>query len=433
MGSGSGLEFGLGLGGGDAAPLRVEGVLPPDLEGTFVRIGPGGLHAVELREGRAVSYRACQSAADANVFWHAGSLLALPEAGIPLQYSRELDEEAFGGGLTLDIASHVKFDAARGRRVLFGVEEGAESTTLRLGEWAGDGSLVAAQSVALERATWQHDLGVTASSIVFIESPTEPLGGGDEAAAAAVPYGWVPGAEGWLGVVRREDVRGVVAEPQWVKVDPCLVTHVLGAFDDGDDGVVLFVVVYPAPEVGQPVAGVAPGVSVVGPDGIGRSLIGGGLGVLERWSVRGGRLERAVVDERFVEYPRVDAMLEGAAFRYGYGVELALVAERVEQVGLLKFDVGRDEVAAWSPGAGLVAGEPVFVRAVDGRGDDEGWLLTVVDDAGRGGSDLWVLDASSIGGRRRGLGHPQAVVHLPDGARLPFRSHGEWVSAEKYR
>ena len=76
---------------------------------------------------------------------------------------------------------------------------------------------------------------------------------------------------------------------------------------------------------------------------------------------------------------------------------------------------------------GLTASEPVFVRATDGRSDDEGWLLSVVDDAGRDGTDLYVLDASSFG---RG---PQAVVHLPDGVRLPFRSHGEWVGAAAYR
>ena len=95
-------------------------------------------------------------------------------------------------------------------------------------------------------------------------------------------------------------------------------------------------------------------------------------------------------------------------------------------VGLLKFDLSREEVASWSPGPGRTPSEPLFVRAVDGHGDDEGWLLTVVDDANRGASDLYVLDASSLGRRR-----PEAVIHLP--ARLPVRSHGEWVPADRYR
>ena len=86
----------------------------------------------------------------------------------------------------------------------------------------------------------------------------------------------------------------------------------------------------------------------------------------------------------------------------------------------------RDEVASWDPGPGRTPSEPLFVRAADGHSDDEGWLLTVVDDADRGASDLYVLDASSLGRRR-----PEAVIHLPE--RLPVRSHGEWVPADRYR
>ncbi len=190
-----------------------------------------------------------------------------------------------------------------------------------------------------------------------------------------------------------------------------------------------------APEVGQPFDLSA---SVVGPDGIGLTAIGGGLGVLERWRITGDRIERVQIDERYVEYPRMDALCEGAAFRYGYCVEMTWgesVVGRgaagqsgvgVSPGGLLRFDLQRDEVAAWNPGQGRRASEPVFVRAEDGRSDDEGWLLTVVDDATTGTSDLYVLDASSMG--RRG---PEAIIHLP--VLLPFRSHGEWVPADRYR
>jgi carotenoid cleavage dioxygenase len=95
-------------------------------------------------------------------------------------------------------------------------------------------------------------------------------------------------------------------------------------------------------------------------------------------------------------------------------------------VGLFKFDFGRDEVTAWSPGEGKTCSEPLFVRAADGHGDDEGWLLTLVGDPDRGASDLYVLDASALGRRR-----PEAVIHLPES--LPVRSHGEWVPADRYR
>jgi carotenoid cleavage dioxygenase len=436
-------------------PLPIDGVLPPDLQGTLVRIGPGtpggvtgedgdeararsgALHAIEIRDGAAVSYLTEPSSANANVFWHAGKVLALAESGLPQQFSRLLTPEEFEGGLRVPVASHVRRDAATGGRVLFGVERGTEEAPpfLRIGEWDVSGALVHHREVELERATWQHDVGVTADHIIFIESPTEfseALYGYDTdpdeqewTPEVAVPFRWDPGAPGWVGVLDRTGGAGV----RWVRLDPCLVTHVLHAHDDGD-AVVLYVCRYEVPEEGQPVDLDA---SVVGPEGIGMSLIAGGLPVLERWRIVGDRLERSQVDDRLVEYPTSDPVCDAGPFRYGYGVEVAPNWDRsadreIDHVGLLRVDVARDEVVAWNPGQYRTASEPLFVRAVDGRSDDEGWLLTMVYDAARGASDLYVLDASSFGRRA-----PQAVIHLPESVALPFRSHGTWIDAARYR
>lgn len=484
----------------------MEGALPPDLQGTLFRIGPrwpwaepsaepgsgpdadgtggaagdrgsgpepgpgpgapdgnggaghgvplGALHAVEFRDGLAVSYRWGESDADADVFWHSGSVLALAETGLPSQYSRLLEPQEFAGALTVPVASHVPRVAADGSRVLFAVDDGLgtaerpaglvrpgeelDGIWLRLGEWDAHGALRGAQAVELERATWQHDVAVTSGHVVFIESPTTRL---EDPAGVRVPFAWVPGAEAWLGVVPRS---GDGTQVRWFRLDPCLVTHVLGAWEDEASGdIVMYVCRYDALEAGRPFD---PAQSVVGPPGVGLTSIGGCLGVLERWRLAGDRVERSQVDDRYVEYPRRDAHLEGAPFRYGYSLEEewaepgsaadawhdaavdrhAVLDRSCAPVGLLKFDLSRDEVTAWRPGPGRRPSEPLFVRSVEGRSDDEGWLLSVVDDVNRGTSDIYVLDASSMG--RRG---PEAVVHLP--VRLPLHSHGEWVPADRYR
>jgi carotenoid cleavage dioxygenase len=304
-----------------------------------------------------------------------------------------------------------------------------EGIWLLIGEWDAGGGFRSAQAVELERATWQHDVAVTEGHVVFIESPTTRL---LDASNPAVPFGWIPGAEGWLGVA----ARGGHGHVRWFRFDPALVTHVVGAWEEDSDArsgpdIVLYVCRYEAPEPGQPVDLAA---SVVGTDGIGMTAIGGSLAVMERWRLRGDRLERTPVDERHVEYPRMDALCEGGPFRYGYSVETAWSARvpgsaggaGVAHPGLLRFDLQRDEVASWTPGPGRTPSEPIFVRARDGHADDEGWLLSVVDDPDRGASDLYVLDASDFGRRR-----PEAVIHLPQ--RLPFLSHGEWVPADRYR
>jgi carotenoid cleavage dioxygenase len=193
---------------------------------------------------------------------------------------------------------------------------------------------------------------------------------------------------------------------------------------------VLFVVRYDVPESGQPFDLDS---SVVGPAGIGSSLIGDGLGVLERWRISGDSCERMQIDDRNIEYVQADPLCEGGPFRFGYAVELAVGATAedgsvvVDQLGLLQHDLVKGEVREWAPGKYRAASEPLFVRGADGHGDDEGWLLTVVHDLARGASDLYVLDASSFG---PGLA-PQAVIHLP--VTLPFRSHGTWVGADRYR
>ncbi|HVA06056.1 MAG TPA: carotenoid oxygenase family protein [Acidimicrobiales bacterium] len=412
-------------------PLTIDGVLPPDLQGTLLRAGPGrtgsggALHAIELRDGSAVSYRSADSTADATVFWHAGSVLALAETGLPQQFSRHLAPEEFGDGLTMPVASHTHL--AAGHRVLFGLDSGGETTQLRAGEWDASGGLVSSLAVTLERETWQHDFGVTERHLVLVESPTEHSSALVEG-GAAVPYRWVPGAETWVAVVARD---GDGSDVRWFRLDPCLVTHVLHAYDEGGDSgaIVLYVCCYPVPEKGQPVDLAA---SVLGAAGIGESLIGGGLPTLERWRISGERVERAQIDDRFMEYARTDPLTEGGAFRHGYCVELAAGVGGggdivVDPLGLLRIDTARDEVATWSPEPHHTASEPLFVRAADGHGDDEGWLLSVVFDATRDASDLYVLDASSFSVRSR----PVAVVHLP--VALPFRSHGEWVDAARYR
>src|SRR5205814_9286165 len=71
-------------------------------------------------------------------------------------------------------------------------------------------------------------------------------------------------------------------------------------------------------------------------------------------------------------------------------------------------------------GPGRDASEGVFVPASEGADEDEGWVLTVVYDATRDGSDLALLDATDF------TAPPVATVRLPQ--RVPFGFHGWWLS-----
>ena len=114
--------------------------------------------------------------------------------------------------------------------------------------------------------------------------------------------------------------------------------------------------------------------------------------------------------------------MTGLPHRYGYCVRLGDQPDDPSQVGLVQYDLTRDESTRFEPGQYRFPGEPVFVRAADGNGEGEGWVLSVVYDASTERSDLVILDATSF------AGPPVAVVHLPD--RVPFGFHGSWVPVD---
>jgi carotenoid cleavage dioxygenase len=149
-----------------------------------------------------------------------------------------------------------------------------------------------------------------------------------------------------------------------------------------------------------------------------------GLPVLARWRIDpvGNRVSEQRLDDVPVEYPRIDDTVAGRPHRFGYCTRLGDRPEEPDMTGLIQYDLVRDEATRFEPGPHRAPGEPVFVRAADGRGENEGWVLSVVYDATRHASDLVILDGTSFGGP------PVATVHLP--ARVPFGFHGSWVPTD---
>ncbi|HVX21804.1 MAG TPA: carotenoid oxygenase family protein [Acidimicrobiales bacterium] len=428
-------------------PLPVDGAVPPVLEGLLVRNGPnpvavddpdgyhwfsgdGMVHGVELRDGQAVSYRnrwvrtrklaaeigsrpprgpqePIDGPANTHVVWHGGKLLALVESGFPHRLTTGLETvcvEDFDGSLTSAMTAHPHVDPDTGAMAFFGYDVFGPPF-LRYHELDAAGSLVHSTDVDLPRATMQHDFAVTGTRVAFLDLPV--VFDIDLAAAGqSLPFRWDPDAGARVGVLDRgADGTGT----RWIGTDPCYVFHVVNAFDDGAT-VVLDVCRYDR-------------VFDVPPPG----LIAPAPPTLERWRVDPvlGRLSATPLDDRGVEFPRIDDTLAGRPYRYAYCVEMSQTADAASFDALVRYDLTRDLASRWDPGPGRYPGEPVFVRDPDGRADDEGWVLSVVYDAGTGSSDLVILDASSFGA------DPDAVVHLP--ARVPFGFHGSWVPAARYR
>ena len=424
--------------------LPVTGVIPPDLCGRLVRNGPnpavlpedeseyhwfggdGMLHAITLSEGRAEGYRnrwvrtralaseletpppagptePIDGRANTHVIRHAGTTLALVESGFPHAVSDDLGRARihdFDGGLASPMTAHPKVDPSTGELTFFGYDVFGPPF-LRYHVVDAAGGLVRTEAIDIPRATMIHDFGVTASRVVFLDLPV--VFDLDLAATGrALPFRWVPEAGARVGVMPRDgggDVR-------WIGIDPVYVFHVLNAYDDGQT-VVMDVIRYDRAFDTEP----------------GRA-IASDLPTLARWTIDpvAGRIAERRLDDVPVEFPRIDDAVAGLPHRYGYCVRLGDQIEEPSQVGLVQYDLGRDESTRFDPGQYRFPGEPVFVRAADGRGENEGWVLSVVYDAATDSSDLVILDATSF------AGPPVATVHLP--ARVPFGFHGSWLPVD---
>ncbi|MGH9081257.1 MAG: carotenoid oxygenase family protein [Acidimicrobiales bacterium] len=426
----------------DDHELSVTGYIPPDLDGRLLRNGPnpsvvsaeeadyhwfsgdGMIHAITLGGGKALGYRnrwvrtrslaaklgtvppkgprePIDGPANTHVILHAGATLALAESGFPHALSGDLASARvydFDGGLASPMAAHPKIDPDTDELIFFGCDVFGPPF-LRYHVVDASGSLVRSEDVDIPRATLMHDFAVTSTRVVFMDLPV--LFDLELAAIGrALPYRWMPDAGARLGIMPRS---GGGADVHWIGIDPVYALHVLNAYDAGDS-VVMDVVRFDAfgdTDPGQAVAS--------------------GLPSLARWTIHPAtqRITEERIDDTPVYLPRIDELVSGRRHRYGYCTRLGPDPGQPAQRGLVKYDLQRDEATRFDPGEHRSPGEPVFVRAIDGRAEDEGWVLTVVFDAARGASDLVILDGTAF------AGPPVATVHLP--ARVPHGFHGSWV------
>ena len=430
----------------DARDLTVHGAIPRELSGWLLRIGPdpiaatpgsyhwflgdGMVHAIELRDGRAVSYRnrwvrtdtaaallggtrlpgqprevnPAPNAANTSLVAQAGRLLALYEVSLPTEITPELATVGrfdFAGGLRSPMTAHPKLDPVTGELLFFGLDLfGPPYLRFHVADAAGH--LARTHEVVLPAPSMMHDFAITERHVVFLDMPVVY----DFALIGHRPFParWKPENGARVGVMSRDASGGV----EWLDVELGYVFHTLNAYDDGDR-VVLDLVRHPK-MFDRDVYGVADG-----------------RGTLQRWTIDPGarRVREEQVSGRVQEFPRVDPRRLGRRHRYGY-TTLTSDTGRGQRLGFgspVKHDLrtGHAEVARLGPAA--AASEGIFVPASEQAGEDEGWVLAVVYDARRDGSDLVVLDATNFTGR------PVARVRLPQ--RVPFGFHGIWLPSSR--
>lgn len=428
----------------DTVDLPVEGHLPPELEGRYLRNGPnalpgeepghlftahGMLHGVRLRDGRAEWYRnrwvrtraleghpflseagvdLAAVPANTHVISHGGRLFALVENGLPYEVDADLATRGpcdFDGRLTTAMTAHPKTDPASGDLHFFGYSPFPPFLTYH--RLSADGTSLTSRTVEVTGPTMMHDFAITAEHVVWLDLPMTFQW---ELMAGGMPFAWDESYGARLGVMRQDDPDAAVT---WFDVDPGYVFHVGGAHTDDRGRVVVDGARYAPDDVAVMWGGPAPTDPAV-------AAAATGAARMHRWVLDpgDGSVTETALSERGVEFPTIDETLTGRASRYRYAVaDRDVAGGRAGAVVKLALD---GSTTAHELGPDVVAGEAVFVPSASmDRGEDDGWLLTITTRRDGSASQLLVLDATDV------AGPPVAAVTLPRG--VPSGFHGSWI------
>jgi carotenoid cleavage dioxygenase-like enzyme len=420
-----------------AFDLPVEGSIPRELNGWYLRNGPnprqatghwftgdGMIHGVRLQNGRAAWYRnrwvrtesferpfplynadgtrnLHSSVANTHVVRYAGKTLALMEFALPYEITNELKTLGaydFGGKLVDSMTAHPKICPTSGELHFFGCGNMVEPHVSYYRADAG-GELIVSRPIDVPALTLMHDFALTAEHVVFLDLPVLfnlrlALAQKDE---RDLPYRWDDYYGARLGVLRRDDPWGPV---RWFDIDPCYVFHVANAYDvtsASGNSIVLQVVRYP--ELWRESDRLQVDAA------------------MWRWTIDldTGVVEESQLDDRGVEFPRIDDRLVGLPARYSVTVGSG---------SLVRYDLERDTAELHRFGADDLPGAPgeAVLAPSPGQQSDEsaGWYLTYAYDPVRDGSDLVIIDAADFAGK------PVARVQLP--RRVPHGFHGNWIA-----
>lgn len=418
-----------------AFDLPIQGSIPPELNGWYLRNGPnpraagghwctgdGMVHGVRLHQGRAAWYRnrwvrtesfdqplpllgpdgsrnLHASAANTHVIQHAGKTLALMDASLPYEISHELDTLGaydFAGKLVDSMAPHPKVCPKTGELHFFGYGDFARSqiTYYRAG---ADGTVTIRRPIDLPAMTLMHDFALTADHVVFLDLPVvfNPRVALTGPVDRDPPYRWDDGYGARLGVLRRDDPFGPI---RWLDIEPCYVFHIANAFDVSSpqgDAILMQVVRYP--EIWRDNSDFET------------------TAALWRWTIdlTAGVVREVQLDDRDIEFPRVDDRRVGTEARY---------AVTVGTEGLVRYDLAHDSAQVYRFGVNGTAGAPdeaVFAPAPGHTDESAGWYLSYVYSPVRQSSELVIISASEFDAE------PVARVQLP--RRVPHGFHGSWI------
>lgn len=417
--------------------LAVQGKIPPDLSGVYLRTGPnpksgtgehwflgdGMVHGIRLSDGKAQWYKnrflqtpditnplgdpsvglgdLRRGKGNTHVVAHNKKILCLEEAHWPWEIDAQLNTvgcQNFNEALTCSMTAHPKVCPNTGELLAFSYFNFAQPYLNYICIGA-DGELKQLEGIELPQMVMMHDFNITENYVVFMDLP---LALDLDLLATGIPFRFKRESGARLGVMPRS---GTSRDVRWFEIDPCYVFHQVNAWDK--DGVITLYV--------------SRQNSAFGADSGDYSEVGR----LHRWTIdlRRGSVSEQPIDDRPADFGRVNDNLIGKESRFGYLMALEGEGNSEEPVYgplLYQYDLHTGKCAEHDLGEGTRGAEPVFVPATDAKAEDEGWVLSLVHSETTGKSRLIIVDAKEF------ASPPVATIELP--FRVPYGAHGNWVA-----
>jgi carotenoid cleavage dioxygenase len=419
--------------------LAVDGDIPPELDGRYVRIGPnpidpdprtyhfftgdGMLHGIRIAGGRALWYRnrwiRSESVAKARgiaaapgprhvfdtvntaVVAHAGEGYALVEAGsTPVRFGEALEDQAyddFGGTLPGSFTAHPRRDPATGELHAI-CYEANDPRRVRYVVVDPKGKVRRAVVIPVEDGPLIHDCAITARFVIVMDMPLT-LSLRTVISGHGFPYRWNPKHKARIGLLPRE---GEAEDIIWAPIAPCFVFHIANAHDLPDGRVLIDVIAY------ERMFGEGDSLDETAPR-------------FERWTLcpETRTVVRETLDETSQEFPRIDERRAGLSYRYAHTLAEPATSGGKSEGRLFRHDLETGERAVHRFGPGRVPGEFVFVPRAPEAAEGDGWLIGLVIEADGERSALEILDANDL------QAAPLAAIRLPH--RVPVGIHGAWL------
>ncbi|QIR39314.1 carotenoid oxygenase family protein [Tolypothrix sp. PCC 7910] len=135
--------------------------------------------------------------------------------------------------------------------------------------------------------------------------------------------------------------------------------------------------------------------------------------------LQNGTVQRQLIESRCCEFPTIHPDNVGHQYRYLYIGAAHAETGNAPLQAILKIDLDSGERQLWSAAPRGFTGEPIFVPRPNSQTEDDGWLLALVYDAAHHRSDVVILDARDL--------HKGAIARLHLKHHIPYGLHGSFT------